>query len=192
MKRSAALLFVVFLLGWITAPWSDRLITRSSLQLPAAYAQNAGDDDIAKLRAEIETLKTLIPDQANAMMHVEYHLGNMWFAGRATNWPLMQFYLNQTRSHLDWAVRLQPTRQDANGTDVQLKPIVDSMQSKQLTELEQSIQAKDFRRFAAAYEATLASCVDCHQTVNRPELQLQIPNEIPSRLIRPLPPGRNR
>jgi len=192
MKRSAALLFVVFLLGWMTAPWGDRWITRSSLQLPAAYAQDAGDDDVAKLRAEIETLKTLLPDQANAMMDVEYHMGSMWFAGRATNWPLMQFYLNETRSHLNWAVRLKPVRKDANNEDIDLKKILEALESTQLKELEGSIQAKDFRRFAAAYEATLAACYACHKASNKPELALQIPNEIPSRLIRPLLPGRNR
>ena len=34
------------------------------------------------------------------MMDVDYHFANLWFAGQSKNWPLAQFYLNETRAHL--------------------------------------------------------------------------------------------
>ncbi|MDE2507185.1 MAG: hypothetical protein KGM43_08250, partial [Planctomycetota bacterium] len=55
--------------------------------------------------AEVKALRDLIPDQAHIMADVGYHFTNLWFAGDAENWPLADFYLSETKSHLRWAVR---------------------------------------------------------------------------------------
>jgi hypothetical protein len=59
----------------------------------------------ADLAARVKALEDLIPDQAHIMADVADHFTNLWFAGTAENWPLAEFYLNETRSHLRWAVR---------------------------------------------------------------------------------------
>ncbi len=51
--------------------------------------------------------------------------GILWMAenvgaGQRQNWPLAQFYLDETRSHLKWAVRIIPVRKDPAGQDVDL------------------------------------------------------------------------
>ena len=74
-----------------------------------APAPNA---DIAALKAEIERLKGMVPDQSHAMKDVAYHFTNLWFAGQKQNWPLADFYLSETRSHLHWAVRINGARVD--------------------------------------------------------------------------------
>src|SRR5215475_2002600 len=84
-------------------------------------AELAGE--VAKLKAEVERLKGVVPDQSHAMSDVAYHYANLWFAGQKKNWPLAQFYLDETRSHLKWAVRIIPVRKDAAGRDVDLNGI---------------------------------------------------------------------
>ena len=42
-------------------------------------------NEVAQLRAEIERLKGLVPDQAHAMKDVGYHFANLWFAGQKAN-----------------------------------------------------------------------------------------------------------
>ena len=59
---------------------------------------------IEELQAEIKQLKDLVPDQAHGMSDVGYHCSNLWFAAQAKNWPLADFYLGETISHLHWAV----------------------------------------------------------------------------------------
>src|SRR6267378_479052 len=72
-------------------------------------------DDVAALKADVERLKGMVTDQSHVMADVSYHYCNLWFAGQAENWPLAQFYCDETRSHLKWAVRVIPVRKDRDG-----------------------------------------------------------------------------
>lgn len=73
------------------------------------------------------------------MKDIAYHFSNLWFAGGAQNWPLAGFYLNETRSHLRWAVRVRPVRRTSTG-EVDLRPILDGFDRSLLT-----ARAKDDR-----------------------------------------------
>ena len=42
----------------------------------------AKPDDVAALRAEVDRLKGMVPDQSHAMADVSYHYSNLWFAAR--------------------------------------------------------------------------------------------------------------
>src|SRR5436190_16073081 len=75
----------------------------------AAWEQDAAKpstDDVAALKTEVARLRGLVPDQSHAMADVGYHFTNLWFAGEQSNWPLAQFYSDEVRSHLRWAVRI--------------------------------------------------------------------------------------
>ncbi len=76
--------------------------------VPAAGPERSRDELVAR----VEALEGLIPDQAHLMADVGDHFTNLWFAGRAENWPLADFYLNETKSHLRRAVRRIPVRKD--------------------------------------------------------------------------------
>src|SRR4030095_4563834 len=98
-------------------------------------------NEIAQLRAEIEHLKGLVPDQAHAMQDVGYHFTGLWFAGRSQNWPLAQFYFGETRSHLRWAVRIIPVRKTKGG-DLELKGILDAVERSMFSEIQKAIDTK--------------------------------------------------
>ena len=77
----------------------------------------------SKLRAQESTPATA-PDQAHVMVDIGHQFGDLWFAAQKQNWPLAQFYLDQTRSHLKWAVKIQPVRKTSAGADVDLNGIL--------------------------------------------------------------------
>src|SRR6266480_5566107 len=83
-------------------------------------------NQIAALRAELDQLKGKAPDQSHAMADVGYHFANLWFAGEKKNWPLAKFYLDETRSHLNWAVRIIPVRKTKAG-EVDLRGILEAV-----------------------------------------------------------------
>jgi hypothetical protein len=139
-------------------------------------AAGAGSEESAKLRAEIDMIKGKLPGQAHAMMDVAYHYDNLWFAGQHGNWPLAQFYFNETRSHLRWAVRIIPVRKDNQGQEVKLGDILQSLENRPLKDLEAAIQAGDREKFAAAYQFTLDGCYACHKATDKPYLTLRIPD----------------
>lgn len=136
-----------------------------------------------ELLARIEALEGLVPDQAHIMADVGYHFGNLWFAGRAENWPLADFYLAETKSHMRWAVRRIPIRKDNLGREINLGNILQAFENSQLTELKQSIDAKDRAGFERVYRASLEMCYSCHKASDKPYLRPRIPDEPETRVI---------
>lgn len=148
-----------------------------------------GAGEVAALKAEVERLKQVVPDQAHAMADVGYHYSNLWFAARQENWPLAQFMWNEVRSHLRWAVRIIPVRKNAAGQEVDLHAILEALEGSALKDLEATIKAKDKQKFEAAYGVMLDSCVACHQAADKPYIRLQVPERPDTHLLdfRPQP-----
>jgi hypothetical protein len=178
---------VLLLLGFIAGLLSGVLLPVLT-HIPAAQAQSAAQSptnaaDVAALQAELTALKGQMPDQAHAMADVGQHFANLWFAGQKRNWPLAKFYLDETRSHLNWAVRLKPVRKTAAGQDIDLRGILQAVENTQLVEVRKAVEAKDDVKFGAAYRLTLEACYACHKSSEKPYLRPQIPGEPESPII---------
>ena len=143
----------------------------------------AGGDDVAALRAEIERLKSIMPGQAFAMTQVAYNFSNLWFAAHAENWPLAQFYFNETRVRLRWALRVTPVRKISTG-DLELQPFLDALEKDPLAKLGEAVAAKNVAQLEGAYRATLESCHACHAASEKAYLELQVPAAPAEPLIR--------
>lgn len=147
---------------------------------PAAPEQEPAKvqtDELAALKTEVARLKGLVPDQSHAMSDVAYHFTNLWFAGENANWPLAQFYSDELRSHLRWAVRIIPKRKDAEGREIDLGGILGGLETSTLKALAESIQAKDREKFTAAYKLQMEGCMACHRATNKPFLRLHVPEK---------------
>jgi hypothetical protein len=157
----------------------------ASLVLADAAAQQApiASDDPAALRAEIERLKSIVPGQATAMTQVAYNFNNLWFAAHAENWPLAQFYANETRVRLRWALRITPVRKIATG-ELELQPLLDALEKDSLAKLGEAVTAKNLQQLETAYRATLEACHACHTASEKPYLDLQVPTVPAEPLIR--------
>lgn len=132
---------------------------------------------------EIKRLEGLLPDQAHAMSDVGYHFSNLWFAAEAENWPLAQFYANETKSHLHWAVRIKPIRKDAADRTIELEKILEALENTALKQLTAAIEVKDSTQFSAAYRFTLEGCYSCHKASDKPYLRLRIPERPDAHII---------
>jgi len=134
-------------------------------------------DELAALKTEVARLKGIVPDQAHAMADVGAHYTNLWFAGQSENWPLAQFCLDETKSHLRWAVRIIPKRKDAEGREIDLQGILTALETTMLKDLDASIKEKDRAKFEAGYKLQLEGCMACHKASNKPYLRLRIPEK---------------
>ena len=146
---------------------------------PAASSQPPTDNMVARLKA----LEDLIPSQSHMMSDVGDHFTNLWFAGRAENWPLADFYLSETRSHLRWAVRRIPIRKDNRSREINLGNILAAFENSQLTRLKKTIDSKNKVDFELIYKESLTVCYSCHVAVDKPYLRPQVPTEPASRII---------
>src|SRR6058998_3225306 len=109
---------------------------------PALATSEDSAVEIVRFKAEIEQIKDRLPSQSHAMMDVDYHFTNLWFAAQSKNWPLAQFYLNETRSHLRWAVRIIPVRRIPGG-EIDLRGLLEAVDSTGLTEIGKAIADKN-------------------------------------------------
>jgi hypothetical protein len=147
----------------------------------AATAADSGDSadlaqQVAALRSANEQLRSLIPSQSHAMMDVAYHFTNLWFAGQHRNWPLAQFYFNEARNHILWAIRLVPVRKTSGG-ELHLQEMFDAFDGSLLTDLKKQIAAQDRAQFAVAYRAALNGCNACHMAAEKPYLHIVVPDK---------------
>ena len=146
--------------------------------VPAVSAQDGRNPlpTMESLSAEVARLKTLVPSDSHIMMDVQFHWTNLWFAGQKKNWPLAQFYFNETRGHILWLIRKSPVVRGQDGKDVDIKGIFDGVDTSSLAAVKAAIEKKESAPFVAAYKTMLESCYACHKSVGRPYLRPMIPH----------------
>jgi hypothetical protein len=166
---SSVLLFLAGLfIGSLFTVRRDYLAFAPSAQAQAPATPTSPEEDIAHL-------KEVVPSQSHSMMDVGFHFQNLWFAADKKNWPLAEFYLNETRSHIRWTVRIRPVRRGANGNPVNLAPLFEAMEKGPLTKMRETINQKDSTQFVAAYKETAEACYLCHKASDKPFLRPMIP-----------------
>ena len=102
---------------------------------------------------EVATLRQLIPTNSTIMMDVQWHWTNLWWAGKKRNWPLAQYYFNESRGHIQQLVRKNPTiRNQVDGTDVELQGIFDGIDTSSLAMVKDAIEKKDALGFEKNYK----------------------------------------
>jgi hypothetical protein len=139
-------------------------------------------EEIAALKAQNEQLRSLIPSQSHAMMDVAYHFTNLWFAGQHANWPLAQFYFNEARNHIAWAIRIVPVRKTSGG-ELHLQEMFDAFDQTLLTDLKKQIADHDRAGFSAAYRQALNGCNACHMAAEKPYLHLVVPDRPEAHIV---------
>ncbi|MEX0936942.1 MAG: hypothetical protein WDZ59_03720 [Pirellulales bacterium] len=169
VNAATIILIGAVLATWLTGAWfPNEGRTQANSQL-------ADDQSTTAMESDVEQLQGKAPDQAHAMVSVAYHFNNMWFAAEAENWPLAEFYWNETRSHLRWAVRIIPVRKDNAGQEIQLAEILEAFENSPLAQLQQAIVEKDREAFSSAYRFAVEGCYTCHKASDKPYLRPQVP-----------------
>jgi len=173
--RPGVLLAAGFGAGLLLSGFSELLFEPLVLR---AQTRPIASREVTEASTEQVNLKTLggdLPDQSHVMTDVGYHFANLWFAADKQNWPLANYYLGETRSHLRWAVRIHPVRKTRAGAEVDLKGILDAIDNSFLSEVGKAITNKNTAAFVSAYRQTLEGCYACHQACEKPFLRPQIP-----------------
>ena len=145
---------------------------------PVVHAQQVSKTvapELSSVQAEVERLKSIVPDQAHAMKDVDYHFTNLWFAGKDGNWPLADFYWKETMSHLKWAVRIIPVRKDNAGQEIKLEEILQAIEMTPSMQMGEVVKKQEAEKFEPTYRYLLEGCYLCHKASDKPFLKPQIP-----------------
>jgi hypothetical protein len=181
-------MFANFRTKWIRCVMCIVVLVGASGAIPV-HAEVDGDgkaiavvDEMAALKADNERLKALVPSQSHAMVDVAYHFTNLWFAAQRANWPLAQFYLNETRSHIRWAIRIVPVRHTSAG-DLKLEEVFAGFDGTLLGAIQAAVTARNPKEFQMAYRAALGGCNGCHAAAEKPFLRVRVPDQQEVRII---------
>jgi len=153
----------------------DRGWQRDVVATVVAQQARAPLPTMQSLPEEVARLKELVPSNSHIMMDVQFHWMNLWFAARKRNWPLAQYFFNESRNHIRWLIRKSPTTRGPDGKDVDLQSIFDAIDTSSLAAVKTAIENKDGVQFAAAYKTMLESCYACHKSAGRPYLRPVLP-----------------
>ncbi len=175
-SRPSVLLATGLGIGLLISSASELIFEPEMLRAQAQQTPKPNGPEVLQPQTETNSPEGNLPDQAHAMADVGYHFANLWFAADNQNWPLANYYLGETRSHLEWAVRIHRVRKTSAGAEVDLKGILDAVDNSMLSEVAKSITNKDVAGFKTAYRQTLAGCYACHTACEKPYLRPQVPN----------------
>lgn len=83
----------------------------------------------------------------------------LWFAGRAENWRLADYELDELEEGFSDAARFHPTHKSSPRPLTELVP---EFMAPPLGELRAAVRERDGEAFLAAYDSLTASCNACH------------------------------
>jgi hypothetical protein len=166
--------------------WAARGLLAGSLVI-AALASTSGiptvtstvraqdsnkENELAQLRAEVAKLRSG-QSLASAMRDIDYHAQNLFFAGRASNWPLANYYWQNTLTHMRLAADLPAPAGKQPAVD--FKAIQQSIENSPSMQVGQAIDRKDVVLFQNRYRSLLEGCYACHKAADKPFLRPRMP-----------------
>jgi hypothetical protein len=179
-KFQGMLIFAAGLLIGLTIAAVRHIIVPSRV---AAQEASKGAPDLATMQADIAHLKEVVPSQSHTMTDVGYQFANLWFAGKHKNWPLADFFLNESRQHIVWTINIRPVRKNPDGGSIDIRALFEGIRDGALKDLAQSIANKDEAQFTVAYKKTEEACYACHRASAKPYLRPMIPSAPPQTII---------
>ncbi len=101
-----------------------------------------------------------VPGLGELMAFQQMRHTKLWLAGRAGNWPLAGYELDELKEGFAQAARLHPTQKDV---PVPIDQAIESIVKEPLERVGDAIAKKDPRAFAEAYDTLTDGCNACHQ-----------------------------
>ena len=101
--------------------------------------------------------KVYVPGLEQFMNVILTEHNKLWFAAQAGNWPLADYELGEIKEIMGDVQDHVPVFKN-----LPLAQMIDAVITKEIVDLEKAIAAKDFKKFAAGYDALNKACNACH------------------------------
>ena len=116
------------------------------------------------------TPKVYIPGLEQFMNVILIEHNKLWFAAKARNWALAAYELGEIKEVMSDVQDMVPTFKS-----LPLAQMLDAVITKEVADLEQAIEAKNFKKFSAGYDKLNAACNACHQGTENGFVVIQRP-----------------
>jgi hypothetical protein len=147
------------------------LAAAALLQLAAARGQSVHE---AVPAAAGGTMPAYSPGLGEIMTLQQMRHSKLWFAGRARNWELAGYELDELKEGFDDVAKFFPVHED-----IPLTPMVEAITGKEIPNLAKVIEGRDIGKFASAFDQLTAACDGCHQSAHRGFIVIRRPISLP-------------
>lgn len=114
------------------------------------------------------------PGMGEIMGATQMRHAKLWFAGRAKNWELARYDLDEIKEGLDDAVTYHPVFKGAP-----VSAMLDKFTAAPLADLARAIGDKDSAAFARAFDRLTAACNGCHRAAEHGYVVIKRPGAGP-------------
>jgi hypothetical protein len=134
--------------------------------------------------APASTAEAYTPGLGEIMSLQQMRHAKLWFAGRAANWELAAYEVDELGEGFDDVVRFHPTHKES---PIAPKDAVPRMVTTPLQDLRKAIAGLDAAAFTAAYDELTTACNACHRATNFAFNRVQRPatNPYPNQAFEP-------
>ena len=114
------------------------------------------------------------PGLGEFMTATQLRHAKLWFAGKANNWDLAAYEIDEIAEGLEDAEKQFPTHDGIPVADM-IKANIDPA----VAELRKAVEAKSSAKFAVAFDQLTSACNTCHTGANKPFIRIQRPTSPP-------------
>jgi hypothetical protein len=115
-----------------------------------------------------------MPSLVEFMINVQSHHAKLWLASVARNWDLADYQVDELKELLEDIAKRVP---DYKGTPV--GKMIESITMPPIGDIESAIKARDWAKFASAFDQLTAACNACHEAANRGFIVIRRPATSP-------------
>jgi hypothetical protein len=119
---------------------------------------------------KLNTLADIQPGLGTVMIEYGNRFSTMYYAAKAGNWGMADYQLKEAREIQEVGENTRPARAS----------MLKSFESANLDKLADTIKAKDWKKFDAAFKATVEACNGCHTANGFPFIKYELPKSSPS------------
>ena len=116
-----------------------------------------------------------VPRMGEIMSATQMRHSKLWFAGKARNWDLASYELDEIKEGLDDATKYHPVFKK----DAPIASILNKFTALPLNDIGRAIMAKDIIKFRKSFDNLTNGCNACHQAASQGFIVIKRPDTMP-------------
>lgn len=141
-----------------------------------SFAASASDSQTSTSMNQTERpSENYMPGMGEIMAATQMRHSKLWFAGKAGNWELASYELDEIEEGLADAVKYHPVFKK----DAPVSAMLDKFTTQPLQNIRRAIEAKDSAKFKRSFDSLTSACNACHQAASQGFIVIKRPGILP-------------
>lgn len=145
------------------------------IALAISFATEAAETSSdAPEKPTLPSSKIYVPEMGEIMGATQMRHSKIWFAGKAGNWALARYELDEIKEGMEDAVNFHPVFKGAP-----VSAMLDRFTAQPLADIDAAVAAKDSAKFRKSFDRLTGACNACHQAAGFGFIAIKRPSVSP-------------